>query len=545
MTRIGRLFAALLVFLFSGSVFPCTNILVTKGASADGSTMITYAADSHTLYGECVLIPAAEYAPGIWVDVHEWDTGKYLGRIRQAEKTYAVVGNMNEHQVSIGETTWGGREELTDDSTGVLDYGTLMFTALQRSRTAREAIQVMTSLVREYGYYSSGESFSIADPNEVWIMDMIGKGRGSRGAVWAARLVPDGMICAHANHPRIRQIPMNDKANCLHSPDVVSFAREKGYFKGTDAEFSFADAYGPADFGALRFCEARVWSVFRNAAPSLNLSADAVRPAPDAKPLPLWIKPDRKLTVRDVMGLMRDHFENSEFDMTNDIGAGPYKCPYRWRPMTWKSDGQDYLFERAISTQQTGFSFVSQMRSWLPDPVGGVFWFGVDDTYSTVYVPLYCGIDRVPAPFAPGSGSFDRFSWDSAFWVFNWVSNTAYSRYCDMIVDIQQVQRELEGGYFADQRGVDAAAMILYKQSPRLARDYLTAYSAAAGGNAFVRWKKLGEFLLWKYLDGNVKNEFGRPRHPGYPADWYKAVAEDTGDRMKVTPFPPAPVSAP
>jgi dipeptidase len=544
MKRSLRIAGWIAISLFAGAAFPCSNILVTKGASADGSTMITYAADSHTLYGECVYLPAAEYAPGTWVDVFEWDTGKRLGRILQAERTYSVVGNMNEHQVSMGETTWGGREELWDDSTAVLDYGTLMYTALQRSRTAREAIQIMGDLVREYGYRSEGESFSIADPNEVWIMDIIGKGRGNRGAVWVARLVPDGMICGHANHPRIRQFPMNDKATCLHSPDAVSFARGKGYFKGTDAEFSFADAYGPADFGALRFCEARVWSVFRNAAPSLNLSADAVRPAPGAEPLPLWIKPDRKLTVADVMGLMRDHFENSEFDMTKDIGAGPYKLPYRWRPMTWKSDGQEYLFERAISTQQTGFSFVAQARSWMPDPIGGVFWFGVDDTYSTVYVPLYCGIDRIPAPYAVGAGSFDRFSWDSAFYVFNFVANFAYSRYCDMIVDIQAVQRELEGGYFGAQRGVEDAAMALYKQSPRLAKDYLTDYSVGRGEAAVARWKKLGEFLLWKYMDGNVKDEFGKPTHPGYPAEWYRAVAKDAGDHAKVTPWPP-PAPAP
>jgi dipeptidase len=520
------------------ALLPCTNILVSKGASADGSTMITYAADSHTLYGECVYFPAGRHIPGTWVDVIEWDTGKYLGKIRQVEQTYSVVGNMNEHQVSLGETTYGGREELRDDSTAVLDYGTLMYTALQRGRTAREAIRVMTDLVKEYGYYSEGESFSIADPNEVWIMDMIGKGRGNRGAVWVARRVPDGFITAHANHPRIRRFPLNDRENCLYAEDVISFARKKGYFKGDDAEFSFADAYAPADFGALRFCEARVWSVFRNAAPSLKLSSDFVKPVPGAEPLPLWIKPDKKLGVRDVMELMRDHFENSEFDMTRDIGAGPYKLPYRWRPLDWTVDSVKYFNERAISTQQTGFSFVAQARSALPDPVGGILWFGVDDTYSTVYVPLYCGITRIPKPFAVGAGSFDRFSWDSAFWVFNFVANFAYSRYCDMILDVQAVQRELEGGYFGDQGTVEDAAMALYRQSPSLARDYLTEYSVTRGETAVARWKKLGEFLIWKYVDGNVKNEFGKPTHPGYPQGWYRRIAKDTGDRLKEVKLP-------
>jgi dipeptidase len=536
-TRIFSLGLGLGLLSWNG-LHSCTNILVSKGASADGSTMITYVADSHSLYGELMTFPAGRHIPGTLVDVIEWDTGKYLGKIRQVEQTYSVVGNMNEHQVSIGETTYGGREELRDDSTAVLDYGTLMYTALQRGRTAREAIRVMTDLVREYGYYSEGESFSIADPNEVWIMDLIGKGRGNRGAVWVARRVPDGYITAHANHPRIRRFPLNDRENCLYAEDVISFARKKGYFKGDDAEFSFADAYAPADFGALRFCEARVWNVFRNAAPSLNLSSDFVKPVSGAEPLPLWIRPDKKLGVRDVMQLMRDHFENSEFDMTKDIGAGPYKLPYRWRPLEWKVDSVKYFNERAISTQQTGFSFVAQARSILPDPIGGIFWFGVDDTYSTVYVPMYCGITRVPKSFAVGAGSFGRFSWDSAFWVFNFVANFAYSRYCDMIQDIQAVQRELEGSYFGNQGIVEDAALALYKQSPSLARDYLTEYSVTQGEAAVARWKKLGEFLIWKYMDGNVKDEFGKPTHPGYPQDWYRRIAKDTGERLKEVKLP-------
>ena len=328
-----------------------------------------------------------------------------------------------------------------------------MYIALERAKTAREAIKVMTDLVAEYGYASTGESISIADPNEAWILEIIGKGEGVKGAVWVARRIPDGYISAHANQSRIRQFPLNDPANCLYSKDVISFAREKGWFTGKDEEFSFADTYAPPDFGALRACEARVWSMFRRAAPSLNIPIDYVKGVPGAHPLPLWIKPDKKLAVADVMALMRDHFEGTEFDMTKDIGAGPFACPYRWRPMTWKVDGQEYVNERAISTQQTGFSFVAQMRSGLPDPIGGVLWFGVDDTYTTVYAPMYCGIRAVPKPYGVGVADMHHFSWDSPFWVFNLVANFAYSRYSDMIVDIQQVQRELEGGFLADQPG--------------------------------------------------------------------------------------------
>ncbi len=533
-----KFFLAALVLIFWQFLSPfsaqtCTNYLITKGASQDGSTMITYAADSHELYGELYYAPAADHLPGAMLDIYEWDTGKFLGRIKQVAHTYAVVGNMNEHQVSIGETTWGGREELRDPK-AILDYGSLMYIALQRAKTAREAIQVITDLVAEYGYYSSGESFSIADPNEVWIFEIISKGPNNKGAVWVARKVPDGYICAHANQARIRQFPLNDKENCLYAPDVISFAREKGYFKGQDKDFSFADAYAPLDYSALRFCEARVWSMFRRAAPSLNLPIDYVKGVKGAEPLPLWIKPDKKLSVHDVMELMRDHFEGTEFDMTKDVGAGPFQLPYRWRPLTWKVDSVTYCNERAVSTQQTGFSFVAQARSWLPDPIGGVLWFGVDDTYSTVYVPMYCGIKQVPHSFAVGTGSFDQFSWDSAFWVFNFVANYAYSRYSDMIQDIQKVQRELEGKFLADQPHIEEAALVLYKQSPQLASDYLTEYSVKQGDTTVQRWKKLGEFLLYKYLDGNVKNELGKVTHPGYPESWYRRIVNETGDHFKM-----------
>jgi len=415
-----------------------------------------------------------------------------------------------------------------------MDYGSLMFVAMQRAKTAREAIQIMGDLVAEYGYYSSGESFSISDPNEVWFMDLIGKDPDNKGAVWVARRIPDGYISAHANQARIRQFPLNDKKNCLHAPDVISFAREKGYFEGEDEDFSFADAYAPLDYSALRFCEARVWSMFRRAAPSLNLSMDYVKGVKGAKPMPLWIKPDEKLSVRDVMELMRDHFEDSDFDMTRDVGAGPFELPYRWRPLTWEVDSVRYLNERAASTQQTGFSFITQSRSWLPDPIGGIIWFGVDDTYSTVYNPMYCSIKEVPHSYAVGTGDFYHFTWESAFWVFNWVSNYAYSRYCDMIKDIQVVQRELEGKYLADQPEIEKAALALYKKAPQLAIDYLTDYSCKVGNATVKRWKKLGESLLVKYMDGNVKTELGHVTHPGYPKSWYRKIVQETGDHFKM-----------
>ena len=524
------------MLMFNQPLSACTNYLISKGASVDGSTMITYAADSHELYGELYYIPAGYHMKGDMLKVYEWDTGKYLGKIKQAARTYAVVGLMNEHQVAIGETTWGGRKELKDPK-AIVDYGSLMFIALQRAKTAREAIKVMTDLVAEYGYYSSGESFSISDPNEVWILEMISKGPKNKGAVWVARRVPEGYICAHANQARIRQFPLKDKKNCLYAEDVISFAREKGYFKGEDKDFSFADAYAPLDFGALRFCEARVWSMFRRAAPSLNLPDEYVKGDPKAEPLPLWIKPDKKLSVRDVIELMRDHFEGTDLDMTKDIGAGPYLLPYRWRPLTWKVNKDDkvkYCNERAVSTQQTGFSFVTQARSWLPDPIGGIIWFGVDDTYSTVYIPMYCAIRSVPKSFAVGTASFGKFSWKSAWWVFNFVANYAYSRYSDMIKDIQVVQRELEGEFFAVQPDIEKAALELYKKAPGLARDYLTAYSVKEGEAVVKRWKKLGESLLFKYLDGNVKDELGKVTHPGYPKAWYKRIVKDTGEHFKV-----------
>lgn len=531
-------FVIVLVVAFLAGLAPrpavaCTNFIITPGASTDGSTFITYSADSHQFYGTLTHMPAGVHLPGEMLKVFEWDTGKYLGEIAQAAVTYNVVGNVNEHQVAIGETTFGGRPELRDPK-AVLDYGSLMYIALQRSRTAREAIGVITDLVAEYGYYSSGESMSVSDPKEAWIFEIISKGPKNKGAVWVARRVPDGYISGHANQARIRRFPLDDPENTIYAPDVISFARASGYFDGPDAQFSFADAYAPIDFGGARFCDARVWCMFHRAAPSLKLPDDWVVGKPDAEPPPLWIKPDRKLTVRDVMQLMRDHFEGTPLDMTTDIGAGPHELPYRWRPLTFKVGEKEYFNERAVSTQQTGFSFVAQSRAWLPGPIGGVLWFGVDDTYSTVYVPMYCGITRAPKSFAADTGTFREFSWDAAFWVFNFVSNYCYLRYRDMIQDVQIVQRELEGRFQAEQARIDAAALALHEKSPQLAADYLTEYSVRVGDETVARWRRLGEHLIWKYLDGNIRDELGNVTHPGYPQSWYDRVAQATGERLEM-----------
>ncbi len=538
---------AVLIAVLPSTTSACTDLLVTKGASKDGSTFITYLADSHTIYGTLQYLPAGVHLPGEQRDIFDGDSGRFLGRIPEAPRTWSVIGLMNEFQVAIGETTFGGREELMDKK-GVVDYGSLMNIALQRGRTAREAIRIMTDLVASHGYASSGESFSISDPNEVWIMEMISKGEGNKGAVWVALRIPDGYISGHANQARIRTFPLqsgndwnNPKASVFHAADVVSFAREKKYFDGKDADFSFADAYCPLDFGAQRACEARVWSLFRRAAPSLNLPADFARGVKGAAPMPLWIRPDQKLGVRECMELMRDHYEGTEFDMTRDVGAGEYSLPYRWRPMSWQVDGKKYIHERAISTQQTGFSFVAQSRAWLPNPIGGVLWFGVDDTYSTVWVPMYCGLQAAPKPFASTTGSFSRFSWDSAFWVFNFVSNYAYGRYSDMIVDIQKVQRELEGRFIAEQPEIDQAALVQYKTSPELARNYLTAYSTRLSEETLARWRQLGEHLIWKYLDGNLRDELGGVKHPPHPEHWLRQIVKDHGDVIKVPEEPPKP----
>ena len=537
--------AACAALLSGMEAMACTGLLVGKKASVDGSVMISYAADSHSLYGELYRWPAADWAPGTMLDIVEWDTGKPLGQIPQVAHTYSVVGNMNEHQLAITESTFGGRHELVD-TTGIMDYGSLIYVTLQRAKTAREAIQVMTDLVKEYGYYSGGESFSIADKNEAWIMEMVGKGVGNKGAIWVAIRIPDDCIAAHANQSRIQQIPFDDKENCLYSPDVVSFAREKGYFKGKDNEFSFAKAYCPYDFGALRGCEARVLSFFRKYDKTMDKYADFIKGDPSKEPMPLYIKPDRKLSVQDVQAAMRDHYEGTDLDMTKDEGAGPYKVPYRWRPMTFKVDGQEYTNERAIATQQTGFVIVPQMRNWLPDEIGGILWFGVDDADMAVFNPIYCSVYDAPECYRVGNGDLLNFSWTSAFWMHNWVANMAYHKYSFMIEDIRKVQQELENGYQQTIPAIDEAAKKLYAESPEEARKFLTWFSTTTADEATARWKKLGEYLIVKYIDGNVKKEengqfkrnaYGLPAYPdfpGYDENYYRSIVRSAGERLKV-----------
>ena len=416
----------------------CTNFLVGKAATLDGSTLISYNADSYFLFGALYQYPAATYPAGTLLDVHDWDSGKYLGKINQVEKTYSVVGNMNEHQVSIGETTFGGRTELVD-STAIMDYGSLIYIALQRSKTAREAIKVMTDLVAEYGYYSEGESFSIADPNEIWIMEMIGKGKNNKGAVWVAQRIPDDCVSAHANQARITTFPYDDKNNCLYAEDVIAFAREKGYFKGKNKDFSFSDTYAPLDYVALRACEARVWSFFRKVDPSMEKYITYIK-GETAERMPLWIKPVVKLSAQKIKEYMRDQYEGTEFDMTKGIAAGPFGSKLRCSPLTFKVDSVEYVHERPTATQQTGFTFVAQMRSWMPDYIGGILWFGVDDAATGLYVPMYCGITRIPECYRPDNGSLLDYSATSAFWTYNSVANYAYSKYSYMLPDIKKVQ---------------------------------------------------------------------------------------------------------
>jgi len=525
--------------------FACTNLIAGKMATVDGSTLVTYAADSHVLYGELYHWPAARYEKGQFLKIYEWDSGKFLGQIPQVEQTYNVVGNMNQFQVTIAETTFGGREGL-QDTTAIMDYGSLIYIALQRSKTAREAIETMTSLVAKYGYYSTGESFSIADPNEVWIMEMIGKGPKDKGAVWVAVRIPDDCIAAHANHARIHTFPLNDKENCIYSPDVISFARQKGYFSGLNRDFSFADAYAPLDFGALRGCEARVWSFYNMFANDMGKYLPYLF-GKSTEFMPLYIKPNKKVSVQNFMAAMRDHYEGTPFDMTKDIGAGPYACPYRWRPMTFTVDSTKYTNERAIATQQTGFSFVAQMRGFLPNEIGGVLWFGVDDAATCVYVPMYCSLVDVPECFRKGNGDLLTFSWTSSFWLNNWVANMAYSKYSYMNADIKPVQQQLEESFRISQPAIEKVAMDLYVKNPQNAINYLSNYSQAQAQFTAGRWKKLGEYLLVKYMDGNVKKEkegeFLRtkdnfpvfPAQPGYNQDFYKTIVKDAGEKLKVT----------
>lgn len=530
-----RILISAIIFLATTfQVFSCTNLLAGKLATVDGSTMITYAADSYMLYGALYHYPSRSYPPGAMMEIYEWDTGKYLGKIKQIEKTYSVIGNMNENQVSIGETTFGGREELRD-TTGILDYGSLMYIALQRSRSAREAIRVMTSLVEEYGYHSSGESFSIADPNEVWILEMIGKGPKNKGAVWVAQRIPDDCISAHANHARITTFPYDDKNNCLYSVDVIAFAREQGYFKGKNKDFSFSDTYAPLDYGALRACEARVWSFFRQTNPEMEKFITYIK-GETLERMPLWIKPVKKLSIQDMKAFMRDQYEGTELDITKGFGAGIYGSKLRLSPLSFKIDGVEYYHERPIATQQTGFSFIAQMRNWLPPYVGGILWFGVDDAASSVYVPMYCGINSIPLCFSDKNGSLLEYSSTSAFWTFNWVSNYAYSKYSLMMPDIKKVQQQWETNFHTMIPSIDKTVIGLPESN---AREFLTSFSNTQAENATAAWKKLGEYLLVKYLDGVIKiEENGRfiqndkaippsVLRPGYPEEYLRQLIKE------------------
>ncbi len=533
----------------------CTNILVSKGASADGSTMVTYSADSHQLYGCLYFRPAQKFGAGAMLPVYEWDTGRYIGEIKQARETYSVIGNMNEHQLCIAESTFGGREELIDPK-GLIDYGSLIYITLQRARTAREAIAVMNDLVTEYGYCSGGESFSIADPNEVWHMEMVGKGvrtvngeNTNKGAVWVALRIPDGYISMHANQARITTFPLNDPENCIYSPDVISFARERGFFNGPDNEFSFADAYAPLNFSALRSCEARVWCTFNRITDGgMAEFIDYAMGYDSSKRMPLFVKPSHKLSLKEVMWLMRDHFEDTPMDMRNDIGAGGHNMPYRWRPMFFEVDGQEYLNERAVATQQTGFWFVSQSRNWLPDAVGGILWFGVDDAGTSCLTPIYSSSTQVPECFREGNGHMTEYSPTSAFWLFNRVTNFAYMRYDLISADIIKVIHRTENKNIAEIETIDKNALDLYKKNPKKAVDFLTDFSVNRAQQMFSEWEDLDKYLLVKYMDGNVKKEkYGKfedngngrnipamPDFPGYNETWKKAVAGSTGDKLKV-----------
>ncbi|MBU0641186.1 MAG: C69 family dipeptidase [Planctomycetes bacterium] len=512
----------------------CTNLLVTKGASADGSVIITYTCDGE-FHPHLSYVPAADYEPGEFLEIKDW-SGKLRGKIKQVPHTYAVVGLMNEHQLVISETTFSGREELQNPE-GLLHYWDLMQLALQRARTAREAIQVMTDLVAEYGYRSTGESISLADTKEAWILEMIGPGPGGKGAHWVALRIPDGYISCHANKARIGEFPLDDPQNCLYSEHVISFAIERGYYHPQSGEpFRYCEAYCPSTPQNRRYGDTRVWSFLRRVAPSQNFSPDYHRAVPGAAPYPLWVKPDRKLSLADVFVLMRDHYEGTDFDMTRGVDAGPHGTPNRWRPIVWNVAGVEHAWERPISTQQTGFTFVSQSRDWLPNPIGGVYWYAVDDTYFCCYVPLYCGIDALPESYTVGS--LGEFSWDSAWWVFNFVANYANLRYADMRDDIWVVQRDLEGTLLALQPAVERAAVELARSDPQLLTRYLTDYSVAHAELVVKRWRALGEHLIRKYNDGYVQDERGRPQEQGYPESWLRKVLRERPEQFRLPANP-------
>jgi dipeptidase len=554
--------------------FSCTNLIVTKGASKDGSVMITYAADSHTRYGALFFYPGGKHPSGTMLDVFHYENGKLLGRIPEAAETYTVIGFMNEHQVAIGEDTWGGLDSLLSQPGAILDYGSLMKIGLQRSKSAREMIRKMVWLADEYGYATTGESFAISDSKEAWILEIIGKGKYEKGIVWVARRVPDGYVSGHANQARITTFPFHEKndwndknQDCYHSPDVISFAKTHGFYKGADRDFSFSDVYNPVNFGGARFCDARIWSYFRKVNHEIRdnslytdyamgkLERESNYPDGKANPsgfvtnrLPLWVKPDSLQNLTDIMAAMRDHFEDTPLDMRNDVGAGPFGCPYRWRPMEFKVDGIEYLNERAIATQQTGYVFVAQSRSWLPDPLGGIFWFGVDDADGCVFAPMYCGIRQIPENYAVGNGSMISWSETSAYWTFSQVNNFAYSRYNVIHPEIEKYQQELEQRFIKNNAGFEPMVLELYKAAPEEAASLLTNYSTETGSRLVDDWKDFYHYLFMKYKDGNIMPSEGmklldngngkgipkKPSQPGYGKDWERRMVEGTGDRLKV-----------
>lgn len=522
----------------------CTNFIVGKKASKDGSVIVTYNADDYGMFIGLCHYPAGTHPKGAMRDIVNWDTHKYIGQIPEAPVTYNVIGNINEYQVSIGETTYGGREEMVDP-TGGIDYGSLIYLGLQRSKTAREAIKVMTSLAEKYGYCSEGETFTIADPNEAWIMEMMGKGPGSKGVVWVAQRIPDDAICAHANQSRIGKFNMKDKKNVLYSKDVIKFARSKGWFTGKDADFSWKNAYAKPDFSGRRWCDARVWAFFNHWKKGFDRYLPwALGKDENAEDMPLWIVPDQKLSVQDVENCMRDHYEGTPMALdSTDMGGGIWQMPYRPTPLEFTVNGKKYFNERPTSTQQTGFSYVAQLRSWLPREIGGILWFGNDDGNMVAYVPIYCGSTKQPECFNTPGADATHFSMKNAYWVCNWVSNMVYPRYSMMFGSLKAVRDSLEQSYFAAQPAVEAKAQELYKTDPAQAVAYLNDYSITKAQQMLDRWKQLATYLIVKYNDMIVKPDnkgvFSTTpegigvtvERPGYPESYRQRLVKETGDK--------------
>ncbi len=514
----------------------CTNLIVGKKASVDGSVLVSYNADDYGMFGHLCHYPAGTHQKGEMRKIFDWDTGEYHGEIPEAPVTYNVIGNINEFQLSIGETTYGGREEMID-TTGILDYGSLIYVTLQRAKTAREAISVMTSLVEKYGYCSSGETFSICDPNEAWIMEMMGTGPGSKGVVWVAMRIPDDAICAHANQSRIGKFDIKDKKNVVCSKNVISYARKMGWFTGKDADFSWKNTYARPDFSGRRFCDARVWSFFNHYQKGFDRYLPwALGKDPNAEDMPLWIVPDRKLSVHDVQMGMRDHYEGTAMALdTTNVGGGIYQMPYRPTPLQFKVDGKTYFNERPISTQQTAFSFVSQLRSWMPREIGGVIWFGNDDANMIAYTPVYCGNTVQPECYNTPGADAVTFSDKNAFWVCNWVSNMVYPRYSQIFPELQAVRDSLESSYFARQADFEKKAMNLYATDKPAALRMLNEYSVEKAQQMLAEWKNLAIRIIVKYNDMGVKQEkngkiLKRVMRPGYPESFARKLVKETGD---------------